>query len=116
MQHLRVTTVNEPYRRSCKPRNSSKSLDLWVSKVARSFGIGVSSLCTVSNLYVYIRSEYCHKKRKLDRYHPHAAHPTIIPELRSLARNLTLDAYKCCPKGKLSTAAGELRRTAWADR
>src|SRR5947207_4879808 len=65
----------EPGRRSCKPRNSSKSLDLWVSKVARSFGIGVSSLCTVSNLYVYIRSEYCHKKRKLDRYHPHAAHP-----------------------------------------
>jgi hypothetical protein len=33
--------VIEPGRRSRKPRNSSRSLDLWVSKAARSFGIGV---------------------------------------------------------------------------
>src|SRR5205814_9777002 len=84
----------EPGRRSCKPRNSSKSLDLWVSKVARSFGIGVSSLCTVSNLYVYIRSEYCHKKRKLDRYHPHAAHPSPLAKFDKVLKDAKIDGCR----------------------
>ena len=47
----RVTALMEPCRRAPKSRNSSRSLDLCVSKVARSLGIG-SPLGIAANLYV----------------------------------------------------------------
>src|SRR6202008_4633476 len=49
----RVTAVIEPGRRSLKPRNSSRSLDLWVSKVARSSGIqGLLSVAYLVCTYI----------------------------------------------------------------
>src|SRR5256885_7478366 len=39
----RVTAVMEPGRRSCRPRKSSKSFDLWTSKVVSVSGINLLS-------------------------------------------------------------------------
>src|SRR5207302_1477393 len=70
----RMTAVREPGRRSPKLRNSSRSLDLLVSKVSTSSGIRIP-FCTADCLSVYRRTETCHKKRNPARWHLHVAHP-----------------------------------------
>src|SRR5438552_5919256 len=82
----RVTAVMEPGRRSPKARNSSRSLDLWASKVARSSGMRVSfSVAHLVCTYISVQNHRTKKENPLDA--PSMSPARSVPRHRKAGAN-----------------------------